>query len=214
MDAVLRGAGERGALSPCLVARHLDGRTDFTVASPSIHTGSAGGVGGVLTKVSVKPVVCPPPLPTLQLQPLSGQAPVYSAATEPVRTSKLVAAGQTGKSQRSPFPAYGRQPGVSGCQSAQRSDMGLASPRPVTAPGKTAAPFFSFSATNPRRRTLQDSAPIDALQTKKVRKVPPGLPSSGPRHGRGLCVGGGVNRGVVQAQAPVYPVPGVRGTPG
>ncbi|XP_036399434.1 transcription factor 12 isoform X2 [Megalops cyprinoides] len=83
-----------------------------------------------------------------------------------------------GKSERAPFSAYGREPGVSGCQSALRSDIGLASPGPVPAGGKSAAPFFSFSSTNPRRRPLQDPAPLDALQTKKVRKVPPGLPSS------------------------------------
>ncbi|KAF7687942.1 transcription factor 12 isoform X2 [Silurus meridionalis] len=83
-----------------------------------------------------------------------------------------------GKSERSSFSAYGREPGVSGCQSTLRPDMGLTSPGPATTAGKSAAPFYSFTGSNPRRRALQDSSPLDPLQTKKVRKVPPGLPTS------------------------------------
>ncbi|XP_017313769.1 transcription factor 12 isoform X2 [Ictalurus punctatus] len=83
-----------------------------------------------------------------------------------------------GKSERPPFSAYGREPGVSGCQSSLRSDMGLSSPGPVTTTGKSPAPFYSFTGSNPRRRSLQDPSPLDPLQAKKVRKVPPGLPSS------------------------------------
>ncbi|XP_037342197.2 transcription factor 12 isoform X2 [Pungitius pungitius] len=82
-----------------------------------------------------------------------------------------------GKSERAPFPAYGRNPGAScGQSSSVKPDMSLASPSPVTP--KSAAPFFSFTTANPRRRPLQDPPPIDPPQTKKVRKVPPGLPSS------------------------------------
>lgn len=83
-----------------------------------------------------------------------------------------------GKSERASFLGYGRDPGASGCQSSVRSDVGLASPTSVTTSGKSAAPFYSFNAANPRRRPLQDPPPVDPLQTKKVRKVPPGLPSS------------------------------------
>lgn len=83
-----------------------------------------------------------------------------------------------GKSERASFAGYGRDPGASGCQSSARSDVGLASPTSVTTSGKSAAPFYSFNAANPRRRPLQDPPPVDPLQTKKVRKVPPGLPSS------------------------------------
>ncbi|XP_023256508.1 transcription factor 12 isoform X4 [Seriola lalandi dorsalis] len=84
-----------------------------------------------------------------------------------------------GKSERASFLGYGRDPGASGCQSSVRSDIGLASPgQSVTTSGKSAAPFYSFTTANPRRRPLQDPPPIDPLQTKKVRKVPPGLPSS------------------------------------
>ncbi|XP_056114977.1 transcription factor 12 isoform X2 [Rhinichthys klamathensis goyatoka] len=83
-----------------------------------------------------------------------------------------------GKSERPPFSGYGREPGVSGCQPSLRSDMGLASPGPVTTSGKSPTPFYSFTGSNPRRRSLQDSASLDPVQTKKVRKPPPGLPTS------------------------------------
>ncbi|XP_070985163.1 transcription factor 12-like [Oncorhynchus clarkii lewisi] len=80
---------------------------------------------------------------------------------------------------RAQFPAYGREPGVSGCQTNLRPDIGLVSPGPVTTSGKTAPPFYPpFTGANPRRRPLPEPTPIDPLQTKKVRKVPPGLPSS------------------------------------
>ncbi|KAK6294531.1 hypothetical protein J4Q44_G00353610 [Coregonus suidteri] len=62
-----------------------------------------------------------------------------------------------GKSaERAPFPAYGREPGVSGCQANMRPDIGLAF---------SIASILFYLSTDP-------------LQTKKVRKVPPGLPSS------------------------------------
>lgn len=83
-----------------------------------------------------------------------------------------------GKSERAPYLDFGRDSGASGCQPSVRSDVSVASPSPVTPSGKSAAPLYSFSAANPRRRSLQDAPPIDPLQTKKVRKVPPGLPSS------------------------------------
>ncbi|XP_060924702.1 transcription factor 12 [Limanda limanda] len=83
-----------------------------------------------------------------------------------------------GKSERASFLGFGREPGASGSQSSLRSDVGLASPSSVAPSGKSAAPFYSFTGTNPRRRSLQVPPPIDPLQTKKVRKVPPGLPSS------------------------------------
>nr|XP_016853262.1 PREDICTED: transcription factor 12 isoform X8 [Anolis carolinensis] len=97
----------------------------------------------------------------------------------------FVNSGLMGKSsERSPFPLFGRDPGLSGCQpSLLRPDIGLGSPGPVSSSsssGKAGTPYFPFSATtNPRRRPLHDSSSsLDTLQTKKVRKVPPGLPSS------------------------------------
>lgn len=45
-------------------------------------------------------------------------------------------------------------------QSSLRSDIGLASPNSVTTSAKSAAPFYSFTAANPRRRSLQDPPAI------------------------------------------------------
>ncbi|XP_048828725.1 transcription factor 12-like isoform X1 [Brienomyrus brachyistius] len=95
---------------------------------------------------------------------------------EGLSSSPFMNSGMMGKSERPPFSVYGRDLGVSGCQ-VLRPDLGLAGPGPATTPGKTASPLFAFSP-NPRRRPLPDSAPLDSIQTKKVRKVPPGLPSS------------------------------------
>ncbi|NXL57103.1 HTF4 factor, partial [Chordeiles acutipennis] len=82
-------------------------------------------------------------------------------------------------SDRGPFPLYGRDTGLPGCQSSLlRSDMGLGSPGQLSSAGKPGTPYYPFSGTNQRRRPLHDSPALDPLQTKKVRKVPPGLPSS------------------------------------
>uniref|UniRef100_A0A8B9ZYU8 BHLH domain-containing protein n=1 Tax=Anas zonorhyncha TaxID=75864 RepID=A0A8B9ZYU8_9AVES len=59
-----------------------------------------------------------------------------------------------------------------------RSDMGLGSPGQLSSSGKPGTAYYPFSGTNQRRRPLHDSPALDPLQTKKVRKVPPGLPSS------------------------------------
>ncbi|XP_009068555.1 PREDICTED: transcription factor 12-like, partial [Acanthisitta chloris] len=82
-------------------------------------------------------------------------------------------------SDRGPFPLYGRDTGLPGCQSSLlRSDMGLGSPGQLSSSGKPGTAYYPFSGTNQRRRPLHDSSALDPLQTKKVRKVPPGLPSS------------------------------------
>ncbi|KAM6426143.1 transcription factor 12 isoform 3-T4 [Liasis olivaceus] len=82
-------------------------------------------------------------------------------------------------SERSQFPVFARDGGLSGCQtSLLRSDIGLGSPGPVPCSGKAGTPYYPFPSANPRRRPLHDSSSLDSLQTKKVRKVPPGLPSS------------------------------------
>ncbi|XP_059371240.1 transcription factor 12-like isoform X2 [Carassius carassius] len=97
---------------------------------------------------------------------------------EGLSPTPFMSSSTMGKSERPPFSGYGREPGISGCQSSMRSDMGLASPGPVTTSGKSPTPFYSYTGSNPRRRSLQDSASLDPLQTKKVRKPPPGLPTS------------------------------------
>ncbi|XP_019521099.1 PREDICTED: transcription factor 12 isoform X1 [Hipposideros armiger] len=81
-------------------------------------------------------------------------------------------------SERGSFSLYSRDTGLPGCQSSLlRQDLGLGSPAQLSS-GKSGTPYYSFSATSSRRRPLHDSAALDPLQAKKVRKVPPGLPSS------------------------------------
>ncbi|KAI4830856.1 hypothetical protein KUCAC02_002460, partial [Chaenocephalus aceratus] len=76
-----------------------------------------------------------------------------------------------GKSERAPFPGYGRNPGASGGQSSSvRSDVGMASPSPVTPSRKSSAPFYSFTAANPRRRPLQDP-PISGQYHRNDNKI-------------------------------------------
>ncbi|XP_077326265.1 transcription factor 12 isoform X6 [Lithobates pipiens] len=80
---------------------------------------------------------------------------------------------------RGPFPLYGRDSAVSGCQtSLVRTDIGLGSSGQLPNSGKPGSPYYPFSASSSRRRPLQDTPALDPVQTKKIRKVPPGLPSS------------------------------------
>ncbi|XP_051896290.1 transcription factor 12 isoform X2 [Pristis pectinata] len=82
-------------------------------------------------------------------------------------------------SERGSLPPYSRDPGIPVCQSSiLRSDVGIGSPAPLPSSGKPGTVYYPFTATNPRRRPLHDTPALDASQTKKVRKVPPGLPSS------------------------------------
>ncbi|XP_058012558.1 transcription factor 12 isoform X8 [Ahaetulla prasina] len=104
-----------------------------------------------------------------QLGPSEGLSPT------PFLNSNLIGKA----SERSQFPMFGRDAGLSGCQtSLLQSDVGVGSPGPLAFSGKTGTPYYPFSSANPRRRSLRDSSSLDSLQTKKVRKVPPGLPSS------------------------------------
>ncbi|XP_043533403.1 transcription factor 12 isoform X5 [Chiloscyllium plagiosum] len=82
-------------------------------------------------------------------------------------------------SERATLPPFGRDPGIPVCQSSiLRSDVEISSPGPVPSSGKPGTVYYPFTATNPRRRPLHDTPALDPTQTKKVRKVPPGLPSS------------------------------------
>ncbi|XP_017369278.1 transcription factor 12 isoform X3 [Cebus imitator] len=82
-------------------------------------------------------------------------------------------------SERGSFSLYSRDTGLPGCQSSLlRQDIGLGSPAQLSSSGKPGTAYYSFSATSSRRRPLHDSTALDPLQAKKVRKVPPGLPSS------------------------------------
>ncbi|XP_069622031.1 transcription factor 12 isoform X4 [Ranitomeya imitator] len=81
--------------------------------------------------------------------------------------------------ERGTFPVYGRDSAVPGCQTSLiRTDIGLGSSGQLPTSGKPGSPYFPFSASGTRRRPLQDTPTLDPVQTKKIRKVPPGLPSS------------------------------------
>uniref|UniRef100_A0A673KJL3 Transcription factor 12-like n=1 Tax=Sinocyclocheilus rhinocerous TaxID=307959 RepID=A0A673KJL3_9TELE len=85
-----------------------------------------------------------------------------------------------GKSERPPFSGYGRVPGVSGCQPSLRSDMGLASTGPVTTSGKSPTPFYSYTGSNPRRRSLQDSVYAPSPSSDDFNRDSPSYPSPKP----------------------------------
>nr|XP_048279139.1 transcription factor 12 isoform X5 [Myodes glareolus] len=96
-----------------------------------------------------------------------------------VGTKSVCDKGLGKTSERGSFSLYSRDSGLSGCQSSLlRQDLGLGSPAQLSSSGKPGTPYYPFSATSSRRRPLHDSVTLDPLQAKKVRKVPPGLPSS------------------------------------
>ncbi|KAM8986698.1 transcription factor E2-alpha isoform 4-T7 [Ara ararauna] len=95
-----------------------------------------------------------------------------------ISSSPFLGAGLVGKSsERTPYPTFGRDTGMPGLSQTGflPSEMGIASPSTLSPTGvKGGSQYFSYP-NNPRRRGADSS--IDG-QPKKVRKVPPGLPSS------------------------------------
>nr|XP_043885796.1 transcription factor 12 isoform X3 [Solea senegalensis] len=100
-----------------------------------------------------------------------------SVSHEGLSSPPFINSSIMGKTERASFAAYSRETAASVSQPL-KLDVTLTSPSAVASSGKSAAPFYSLTGANPRRRSLQDPPPADARQTKKVRKVPPGLPSS------------------------------------
>ncbi|KAI1904873.1 hypothetical protein AGOR_G00010150 [Albula goreensis] len=81
-----------------------------------------------------------------------------------------------GKTERASY-AYGRDSNLHGCHqpSLLGGEMGMGSPGALS-PTKPGSQYYQHYSNNPRRRPLHSEAM--EVQTKKVRKVPPGLPSS------------------------------------
>nr|XP_019964818.1 PREDICTED: transcription factor E2-alpha-like isoform X1 [Paralichthys olivaceus] len=79
--------------------------------------------------------------------------------------------GIVGKADRGPYSSFTAQPGF------MPNGLPMPSPDPLSPSGlKSNSQFYSsYEGSNPRRRPSQD--PIES-QPKKIRKVPPGLPSS------------------------------------
>uniref|UniRef100_A0A8C3QGC2 Transcription factor E2-alpha n=1 Tax=Cyanoderma ruficeps TaxID=181631 RepID=A0A8C3QGC2_9PASS len=95
-----------------------------------------------------------------------------------ISSSPFLGAGLVGKSsERASYSTFGRDAGMPGLNQPGflPSEMGIASPSTLSPTGgKGGSQYFSYP-NNPRRRGAESS--IDG-QPKKVRKVPPGLPSS------------------------------------
>ncbi|XP_041110115.1 transcription factor 4-like isoform X3 [Polyodon spathula] len=81
-----------------------------------------------------------------------------------------------GKTERGTY-SYGRESNLQGCHQPSHlgGEMGMGSPGALS-PTKPGSQYYQYSSINPRRRPLHSDSM--EVQTKKVRKVPPGLPSS------------------------------------
>ncbi|MEE6457880.1 hypothetical protein FKM82_000082 [Ascaphus truei] len=81
------------------------------------------------------------------------------------------------KTERGPYSSYGRDSDLQGChqQSLLGGDMDMGNSGALS-PTKPGAQYYQYSSNNPRRRPFHSSSM--EVQAKKVRKVPPGLPSS------------------------------------
>uniref|UniRef100_A0A8C4US07 Transcription factor 4 n=1 Tax=Falco tinnunculus TaxID=100819 RepID=A0A8C4US07_FALTI len=80
------------------------------------------------------------------------------------------------KTERGSY-SYGRDSNLQGChqQNLLGGDMDIGNPGALS-PTKPGSQYYQYSSNNPRRRPLHSTSM--EVQTKKVRKVPPGLPSS------------------------------------
>ncbi|XP_077944539.1 transcription factor 4 isoform X4 [Gasterosteus aculeatus] len=98
----------------------------------------------------------------------------YMASHDSLSPPYAASSRLTGKTERSSY-SYGRESNPHCHQSALGGEMGLGSPG-AASPTKPAGHYYQHYGSNPRRRAL----PMDAMEVhpKKVRKVPPGLPSS------------------------------------
>ncbi|XP_038860082.1 transcription factor E2-alpha-like isoform X4 [Salvelinus namaycush] len=88
---------------------------------------------------------------------------------ECLASTPMFGSGIVGKAERGPYSSFGAQPGF------MPSEMPMPSPDALSPSGLKSGSQFYPSQFNPRRRSTQES--MDG-QPKKIRKVPPGLPSS------------------------------------
>ncbi|KAG9350587.1 hypothetical protein JZ751_024476 [Albula glossodonta] len=98
-----------------------------------------------------------------------GEGSHYSEHQE-LSSSSFLTSGIIGKNERVPYSSFGTQPGF------LPSDMAMPSPDAMSPSGlKSGSQFYPSYPSNPRRRPSEGN--VDT-QPKKIRKVPPGLPSS------------------------------------
>ncbi|XP_041914394.1 transcription factor 4 isoform X5 [Alosa sapidissima] len=95
----------------------------------------------------------------------------HDSISPPYHNSRLA-----GKSDRASY-SYGRESNLHGCHqpNLMGGEMGMVSPGTVS-PTKPGSQYYQHYGSNPRRRPMHSDNM--EVQTKKVRKVPPGLPSS------------------------------------
>ncbi|XP_043446099.1 transcription factor E2-alpha isoform X4 [Prionailurus bengalensis] len=107
-----------------------------------------------------------------------GEGAHFPEPHDSLSPSTFLGPGLAGKgSERSAYTAFGRDAGVGGLSQAGflPSELALSSPGPLSPSGtKGGSQYYSY-AGHPRRRAAESG--LDT-QPKKVRKVPPGLPSS------------------------------------
>ncbi|CAH6779284.1 transcription factor E2-alpha isoform X5 [Phodopus roborovskii] len=104
----------------------------------------------------------------------------FSESHNSLSSSTFLGPGLGGKgSERSAYATFGRDTSVSALSQAGflPGELGLSSSGPLSPSGvKSGSQYYPSYPSNPRRRAA-DSGLADT-QPKKVRKVPPGLPSS------------------------------------
>ncbi|KAM6219546.1 LOW QUALITY PROTEIN: transcription factor E2-alpha [Rhynchocyon petersi] len=109
-----------------------------------------------------------------------GEGPHFSESHGSLSSSTFLGPGLTGKGgERATYSAFGREAGIGSVSQAGflPGELALSSPGPLSPSGvKSSAQYYPSYPSNPRRRPA-DSSSLDT-QSKKVRKVPPGLPSS------------------------------------
>ncbi|NP_001239171.1 transcription factor E2-alpha [Oryzias latipes] len=107
-----------------------------------------------------------------------GEDGLYSER-EGLASAPVFGSGLVGKADRGPYPSFGAQttPPFCGPPGFVLGEMPIPSPDSITSSAvKSSSQFYSsFDGSNHRKRSSQDS--IES-HPKKIRKVPPGLPSS------------------------------------
>ncbi|XP_029772593.1 transcription factor E2-alpha [Suricata suricatta] len=107
-----------------------------------------------------------------------GEGTHFTESPGSLSPSTFLGPGLAGKgSERGAYTAFGRDSGAGGLSQAGflPSELALSSPGPLSPAGtKGGSQYYSY-AGHPRRRAAESG--LDT-QPKKVRKVPPGLPSS------------------------------------
>ncbi|XP_041525115.1 transcription factor E2-alpha isoform X6 [Microtus oregoni] len=103
----------------------------------------------------------------------------FSESHSSIPSSTFLGAGLGGKgSERSTYATFGRETSVGALSQAAflPGELGLGNPGPLSPSGvKSGSQYYPSYPSNPRRRAADGG--LDT-QPKKVRKVPPGLPSS------------------------------------